>query len=208
MSPRHCRGGEPGERAAHAAGVRLHTGDLSHLSKPEEFDTVGQSLRRTEDRSKVFYTPGEHDVFSDNGKRYLERYGKEHERRRVVQLRYGGVHFIGLVNVLDLKESGLGSLGADQLAWLEKDVRRTNRAVRRSSCSRISPLDGLPGMGMGHGRQRAGAGLPEEVRLGHGAEWAHPSGVAEGRGQCHISYGPRHGISRNRRLALRPRPAR
>ena len=53
----------------------LHTGDLSHLSKPEEFDTVDQSLRELKAK-QVFYTPGEHDVFSDNGKAYLDRYGK------------------------------------------------------------------------------------------------------------------------------------
>ncbi len=100
----------------------LHTGDLSHLSKPEEFDTVDQSLRELKAK-QVFYTPGEHDVFSDNGKAYLDRYGKGTLGGGWHSFDYGDVHFIALVNVLNLKESGLGSLGADQLAWLEKDVR-------------------------------------------------------------------------------------
>src|SRR5262249_12317087 len=34
-----------------------------------------------------------------------------------------GVHFIGLVNVLNLHAGGLGSLGEAQLAWLAKDLR-------------------------------------------------------------------------------------
>ena len=33
------------------------------------------------------------------------------------------MHFIGLVNVVDLKAGGLGNLGADQLEWLEADVK-------------------------------------------------------------------------------------
>ena len=33
-----------------------------------------------------------------------------------------GVHFVSLVNVVDLKKNGLGSLGAEQLAWLKDDL--------------------------------------------------------------------------------------
>src|SRR5215217_7924841 len=43
----------------------LHTGDLTHLSKPEEFDTVQQVL--SELGLPVFYVPGEHDVLEDDG---------------------------------------------------------------------------------------------------------------------------------------------
>jgi len=99
----------------------LHTGDLSHLSKPEEFDTVDQALKSAK-TSKVFYTPGEHDVFSDNGKMYLDRYGKGTMGGGWQSFDFKGVHFIGLVNVLNLKENGLGTLGPEQLAWMQKDV--------------------------------------------------------------------------------------
>jgi Icc protein len=99
----------------------LHTGDLSHLSKPEEFDTVEQALRSAK-TSKVFYTPGEHDVFSDNGRMFLDRYGKETLGGGWRSFDFKGVHFIGLVNVLNLKENGLGTLGPEQLDWLQKDV--------------------------------------------------------------------------------------
>lgn len=100
----------------------LHTGDISHLSKSAEFDTVDQVLRSVK-VSQVFYVPGEHDVLGDDGKQYLARYGKGTKGGGWYSFNAGGVHFIGLVNVLDLKAGGLGSLGSEQLMWLEGDVR-------------------------------------------------------------------------------------
>lgn len=99
----------------------IHTGDLSHLSLAEEFDILDQSLKsvRTE---QVFFVPGEHDVLNDDGKQYLARYGKGSRGNGWRSYDYKGVHFIGLVNVLDLQAGGLGNLGRDQLEWLEKDV--------------------------------------------------------------------------------------
>src|SRR5690348_4361995 len=44
----------------------VHTGDLSHLSKPEQFDTVAELLKGAK-TSHVFYVPGEHDVIGDDG---------------------------------------------------------------------------------------------------------------------------------------------
>jgi 3',5'-cyclic AMP phosphodiesterase CpdA len=99
----------------------LHTGDLTHLSKAEEFDTVAQVLSRARAR-QIFYVPGEHDVIGDDGKAYLERYGKSTIGKGWQSFDYQGVHFIGLVNVVNLKAGGLGSLGPEQLAWLQKDV--------------------------------------------------------------------------------------
>ncbi len=63
----------------------LHTGDISHLSKPAEFDTVDQILKAT--GKETFFVPGEHDVLEDDGKQFLERYGKELQGRWLVQLR-------------------------------------------------------------------------------------------------------------------------
>jgi Icc protein len=100
----------------------LHTGDLSHLSKPSEFDTLDQTLKsiRTE---KIFYVPGEHDVLNDNGEQYRERYGKGTLGDGWYSFDQKGVHFIGLVNVMNLKAGGLGTLGKEQLEWLEGDVK-------------------------------------------------------------------------------------
>lgn len=100
----------------------LHTGDLSHLSKPEEFDAVNQILKEVR-TSQVFYVPGEHDVLTDNGKQYRERYGKETKGDGWYSFDQHGVHFVGLVNVMNLKPGGLGSLGTAQLEWLEKDLK-------------------------------------------------------------------------------------
>src|SRR5579862_5854717 len=99
----------------------LHTGDLTHLSKPAEFDTLQQVL--SELSLPVFYVPGEHDVLEDDGKSYLQRFGKGTQGAGWHSFDQGGVHFIGLVNVVNLKAGGLGSLGKDQLEWLEKDVK-------------------------------------------------------------------------------------
>ncbi|HMI52060.1 MAG TPA: metallophosphoesterase [Candidatus Saccharimonadales bacterium] len=100
----------------------LHTGDISHLSKPEEFDAVDQILKGATAKD-VFYVPGEHDVLNDDGKQYLERYGKGSKGAGWYSFEKKGVHFVGLVNVMNLKAGGLGSLGAEQLEWLEDDVK-------------------------------------------------------------------------------------
>ena len=100
----------------------LHTGDISHLSKPTEFDTVDQMLKGAKAR-QVFFVPGEHDVLEDNGQQYLQRYGKEAKGEGWYSFDKQGVHFIGLVNVLNLKAGGLGNLGSEQLEWLEDDVK-------------------------------------------------------------------------------------
>jgi plastocyanin len=99
----------------------LHTGDLTHLSRAAEFDTLQQVL--SELSIPVFYVPGEHDVLEDDGKSYLQRFGKGTLGSGWHSFDRDGVHFIGLVNVVDLKAGGLGTLGAEQLAWLEQDVK-------------------------------------------------------------------------------------
>jgi len=100
----------------------LHTGDLSHLAQADEFDTLDQALKSAK-TEKIFYVPGEHDVLNDNGKQYLQRYGKDTKGDGWYSFDYKGVHFIGLVNVVNTAEGGLGVLGNEQLEWLEKDVK-------------------------------------------------------------------------------------
>ena len=100
----------------------IHTGDLSHLSKADEFDTLDQLLKDAK-TGKIYYVPGEHDVLNDNGKQYLERYGKGTKGNGWYSFDLHGVHFVGLVNVVNLKSGGLGLLGNDQLEWVQKDLR-------------------------------------------------------------------------------------
>jgi Icc protein len=106
----------------------LHTGDISHLSKPEEFDTVDQILKSASAKD-VFFVPGEHDVLNDDGKSYQERYGKKAKGAGWYSFDKKGVHFIGLVNVMNLKAGGLGTLGDEQLEWIEDDVQHLKHST-------------------------------------------------------------------------------
>ncbi len=102
----------------------IHTGDISQLSKPEEFDTFDQVLKSCKTKD-VFYVPGEHDVINDGGKLFRDRYLKSVEGKGSgwYSFNKNGVHFIGLVNVVNLQAGGLGQLGDEQLEWLEDDVK-------------------------------------------------------------------------------------
>jgi len=106
----------------------LHTGDISHLSKPGEFDTVDQLLKAASAKD-IFFVPGEHDVLNDDGAQYRERYGKGSQGAGWYSFDKNGVHFVGLVNVMNLKAGGLGSLGGEQLEWLEKDVKHLSKST-------------------------------------------------------------------------------
>jgi plastocyanin len=99
----------------------LHTGDITQLAKPDEFDTANEVLKGVK-TDRILYVPGEHDVATDNGASYLQRYGKGTKGQGWYSFDHHGVHFVGLVNVLGLKAGGLGSLGSEQLAWLRDDV--------------------------------------------------------------------------------------
>jgi 3',5'-cyclic-AMP phosphodiesterase len=100
----------------------LHTGDQTHGQKAGAFDTVAEILK-TVKTERIFYVPGEHDVFLDGGTEYFARYGKGTVGDRGWQsFDYKGTHFVGLVNVLRYKGEGMGALGDEQLEWLEKDV--------------------------------------------------------------------------------------
>lgn len=100
----------------------IHTGDITHLSKPDQFDSADQIIGSA--GLQVHYVPGEHDYIDEGmGKAYLDRYGKGTKGAGWYSFDDHGVHFVGLVNVVDLKAGGLGRLGADQIAWLADDLR-------------------------------------------------------------------------------------
>ena len=100
----------------------LHTGDVSHLAKPAEFDTFSEVIKSCKTKD-VFYVPGEHDVLEDGGKSYRERFAPKSLGAGWHSFDKNGVHFIGLVNVVNLQAGGLGQLGEEQIAWLEQDVK-------------------------------------------------------------------------------------
>src|SRR5262249_36840920 len=99
----------------------LHTGDLTHLARPEEFDAVDQ-LHRTFRASQIYCVPGEHDVIENDCRAYLERYGRGATGNGWRSFDYQGVHFVGLNNCMNLRAGSLGQLGREQLEWLQRDL--------------------------------------------------------------------------------------
>jgi Icc protein len=98
----------------------VHTGDVTHLSKAPEFDDAARIIEGV--GRTVHYVPGEHDVIGDDGAAFFAKFNGRADRRWH-SFDYEGTHFVALVNVLDLQAGGLGRLGAEQLEWLERDLK-------------------------------------------------------------------------------------
>jgi 3',5'-cyclic AMP phosphodiesterase CpdA len=105
----------------------IHTGDISHLSTAQQFDDADRIISQS--RLDVHYVPGEHDFLDPDQKFYKDRYGRGTKGAGWYSFDASGVHFIGLVNVVNLKAGGLGDLGADQLEWLEDDVKHLSAST-------------------------------------------------------------------------------
>jgi 3',5'-cyclic AMP phosphodiesterase CpdA len=103
----------------------IHTGDLTHLAKAEEFDACAEVLKGVK-AGAIAYVPGEHDFDGEGNKEFLKRYGKGTQGLGWYSFDHKGVHFVGLVNVANTKsgsgDGGLGIIGNDQLEWLKKDL--------------------------------------------------------------------------------------
>jgi hypothetical protein len=100
----------------------IHTGDITHLSKPAEFDLAQQLLSRLR-VTELHTVPGEHDTTDATVTEYFNRFGKASDNRGYYSFDHAGVHFLALVNVLQFKPGGLGTLGPDQLAWVAADLK-------------------------------------------------------------------------------------
>jgi hypothetical protein len=158
----------------------IHTGDISHLSKPSEFDDADQIISHA--GLNVRYVPGEHDLLDeDQGKLYLDRYGRGTKGAGWYSFDDNGVHFIGLVNVVNLKAGGLGNLGNEQLEWLEDDLKGRSTSQPIVVFAHIPLWTVYPEWGWG---TEDGA-----CALGYRAQRAHSPGHAESRGQSHLSHG-------------------
>jgi 3',5'-cyclic AMP phosphodiesterase CpdA len=105
----------------------IHTGDITHLSKPAEFDDADKIISQA--GLDVRYVPGEHDIIDEEAKLYLERYGRGSKGDGWYSFDTGGVHFIGLVNVKNLKAGGMGALGEDQIKWLADDLNGKSKST-------------------------------------------------------------------------------
>ena len=136
----------------------IHTGDITHLSKQSQFDDAEKIISQA--RLDVHYVPGEHDIVDPDIKLYKERYGRGTKGSGYYSFDANGVHFMALVNVANLKGGGMGSLGDEQLEWIEDELERplgldADRGVRAHPA-----LVGLSAMGLGHRGQRSRAWLP------------------------------------------------
>jgi len=102
--------------------LTIHTGDITHLSKPAEFDLAQQLFTRLR-TTEMHTVPGEHDTTDATVTEYFNRFGKASANKGYYSFDHAGVHFIALINVLQFKPGGLGTLGAEQLAWVAADLK-------------------------------------------------------------------------------------
>jgi hypothetical protein len=106
----------------------VHTGDVSHLSKPEEFD-LGRQMFKDIRVDRVHTIPGEHDALDDGVSGYLKFFDHDGKGRAWYSFDQGGVHFVALNNVLNFSTSRLAALGDEQLAWLKQDLAGVSRST-------------------------------------------------------------------------------
>jgi 3',5'-cyclic AMP phosphodiesterase CpdA len=107
---------------AHQPALIIHTGDITHLSKPDEFYLAQQLLAKLR-VTDLHTVPGEHDIVDPTVSEYFNRFGKASDNKGYYSFDHGGVHFIALINVLQFKPGGLGALGETQLAWVAQDLK-------------------------------------------------------------------------------------
>jgi 3',5'-cyclic AMP phosphodiesterase CpdA len=100
----------------------IHTGDITHLSRPAEFDLAQQMFSRLR-TTEMHTVPGEHDTTDATVTEYFNRFGKASDNKGYYSFDHAGVHFVALINVLQFKPGGLGTLGTDQLAWVAGDLK-------------------------------------------------------------------------------------
>ena len=103
--------------------LAIHTGDITHLSKPQEFDDAAMLMSGLQ-IGELHTVPGEHDVTDGIGTEYFNRFGKASNNKGYYSFDHNGVHFIALNNVMSFKPGGLGGLGNDQIAWFANDLQR------------------------------------------------------------------------------------
>jgi 3',5'-cyclic-AMP phosphodiesterase len=123
----------------------IHTGDISHLSKPEEFDQAKQLLSQL--KAPLFTLPGEHDTIGDRGKAYEEAFPRQDVKAGLQVWDQAGIHFVSLTNVLDFGATGAGQLGQAQLDLLAKDLAAQKQDTPLVVFSHIPLYDVYPKWG-------------------------------------------------------------
>jgi hypothetical protein len=161
----------------------IHTGDISHLSLESQFDDADRIISQA--RLDVHYVPGEHDFLDPDRKFYVDRYGRGTKGAGWYSFDADGLHFIGLVNVFNLQGGGMGDLGAEQLEWLEDDLKARSASTPIVIFAHIPvwtiypEWDGVP-------NDSAQALSYLALRLGDRAQRSYPPDYAEGGRQRHF----------------------
>jgi 3',5'-cyclic AMP phosphodiesterase CpdA len=106
----------------------VHTGDVSHLSKPEEFGQARELLQELR-VDRVHAIPGEHDTIDDGVTGYLKYFDHDRNGKAFYSFDHSGVHFLALNNVLNFKAGTMASLGDEQIAWAMNDLARVSRST-------------------------------------------------------------------------------
>ena len=102
----------------------VHTGDVTHLSKPAQFDAAKHVLATL--RAPLIVLPGEHDVIgSTDG--FFAAFGRTDAPRGWFSFDQGGIHFLSLVNVFNFEVDG--KLGNDQLDFVEQDLAAQKKST-------------------------------------------------------------------------------
>ncbi|HEY1655259.1 MAG TPA: metallophosphoesterase [Candidatus Tumulicola sp.] len=104
----------------------IHTGDVSHLAKAEQFDTAKQILGDL--KAPLVVLPGEHDALGGGTKLFHSMFPPKSGTAGWFSWDAQGVHYVALVNVDDFAAESMGALGTEQLAWLESDLRSIPRS--------------------------------------------------------------------------------
>jgi 3',5'-cyclic AMP phosphodiesterase CpdA len=102
----------------------VHTGDVTHLSKPEQFDAAKQILGTL--KAPLVVLPGEHDVIG-SPKAFFDAFGRGDAPDGWFAFDQGGMHFVSLVNVFNFEVDG--KLGATQLDFVEKDLAAQKKST-------------------------------------------------------------------------------
>ena len=106
----------------------VHTGDVSHLSKPAEFGQARELLQEIR-VDRVHTVPGEHDTIDEGVTGYLKYFDHDGNGKAWYSFDQGGVHFIGLNNVLNFKAGTLAALGEEQIDWMKNDLANTSHSM-------------------------------------------------------------------------------
>jgi hypothetical protein len=106
----------------------VHTGDVSHLSKPEEFGSAKELLQEIH-VDRVHTIPGEHDTIDNGTTGYLKFFDHDGNGKSWYSFDQGGVHFVGLNNVENFKAKTMAALGDEQLAWLKTDLANVSHST-------------------------------------------------------------------------------